>query len=148
MFVARGHAERNSSIMLVTRKGLIYLSFVIIVIILGLSSRHFAIYLPRWVNIYLGDCLWALMIFFTVGLIFRSRDTKWVAVVALVFCYVIEVSQLYQSPWIDTIRNTRIGGLILGRGFLWSDLVSYSIGIVIGALLDKLFLSYHRDRGK
>jgi len=87
------------------------------------------------------------MIFLIVGLIFRARETKWVAVVALVFCYSIEVSQLYHSPWIDTIRNTRIGGLVLGRGFLWSDLISYSIGIAIGSLLDKLILSYHRDHG-
>jgi len=103
--------------MIVTRKGLIYLSFVIIAIILGLSSRHFAIFLPRWVNLYLGDCLWALMIFFMVGLIFRSKDTKWVVVVSLVFCYSIEASQLYHSQWIDTVRNTRVGGLVLGRGF-------------------------------
>ncbi len=131
--------------MLGTRKGLIYLSFVIVVVILGLSSRLFSTYLPRWVNLYLGDCLWALMIFLTVGLLFKARDTKWVAVVALVFCYSIEVSQLYHSQWIDTIRNTRIGGLVLGRGFLWSDLISYSIGIAIGTVLDKLILSYHRD---
>jgi len=133
--------------MLVTRKGLIYLSFVIIVVILGLSSRYFAAYLPRGVNLYLGDCLWALMIFFATGSIFRSSDTKWVVVVALAFCYFIEVSQLYHSPWIDTVRNTRIGGLVLGRGFLWSDLISYSIGIAIGSLLDRLILSYHRDHG-
>ena len=131
--------------MLGTRKGLIYLSFVIVVVILGLSSRLFSTYLPRWVNLYLGDSLWALMIFLTIGLIFKARDTKWVAVVALVFCYSIEVSQLYHSQWIDTIRNTRIGGLVLGRGFLWSDLISYSIGIAIGTVLDKLILSYHRD---
>ena len=131
--------------MLGTRKGLIYLSFVIVVVILGLSSRLFSTYLPRWVNLYLGDSLWALMIFLTIGLIFKARDTKWVAVVALVFCYSIEVSQLYHSQWIDTIRNTRIGGLVLGRGFLWSDLISYLIGIEIGTVLDKLILSYHRD---
>ena len=129
------------------RKGLVYLSFVIVVVILGLSSRHFGIYLPRWVNLYFGDCSWGLMIFFMVGLIYRARETKWVAVVALVFCYSIEVSQLYHSTWIDTIRNTRIGGLVLGRGFLWSDLISYSIGIAIGSLLDKLILSSHRDHG-
>src|SRR5665648_46570 len=127
--------------MLVTRRGLIYLSFVIVVMILGLSSRHFATYLPRWVNLYLGDCLWALMIFFLVGLIFRSKDTKWVVMVSLAFCYSIEVSQLFHSPLLDTVRNTRIGGLVLGRGFLWSDLISYSIGIAIGSLLDRRMLS-------
>jgi len=59
-------------------------------------------------------------------------------VVALLFCYFIEVSQLYHSIWIDIIRDTRIGGLILGRGFLWSDLISYSIGVALGAKLERL----------
>ncbi len=133
--------------MLVNRKALIYFSFALAVVILGLSSRYFSIYLPRWVNLYLGDGLWALMIFLIVGLLFRTRGTKWVAVIALVFCYTIEVSQLYHSPWINIIRNTRIGGLVLGQGFLWSDLISYSIGIAIGTVLDKLILSYHPDHG-
>lgn len=123
---------------LVKRKLSVYLSLVILVIILGLSSRHFAVYLPSWVNLYLGDCLWALMVFFIVGIIFRAIDTKWVAILALTFCFCIELSQLYHSQWIDAIRSTRIGGLILGWGFLWSDLIAYSIGIAIGVFADKI----------
>jgi hypothetical protein len=133
--------------MLVIRKRWIYLSLVIVVVILGLSTRQFAIYLPRWVNLYLGDCLWALMIFLLVGLIYKSKDTKWVAVVALLICYFTEVSQLYHSPWIDALRNSRLGGLVLGRGFLWSDLVSYSLGIGFGTLFEKLIHSDHWDQG-
>ena len=103
--------------MQVKRNALIYFVLATAIIMVGLSSRYFAVYLPKWVGLYLGDCLWALMIFVIVGLIFRTRDTKWIAVVALLFCYFIEVSQLYHSIWIDIIRDTRIGGLILGRGF-------------------------------
>lgn len=134
--------------MLVTRKRLVYFSLAIVVVILGLSSRHFAIYLPRWVSLYLGDCLWALMIFFLVGLIYRSKDTKWVAMIALLICCFIEVSQLYHSLWIDALRNTRIGALVIGQGFLWSDLISYSIGIVFGMLLDKLIIYIIGTTGK
>ena len=50
--------------------------------------------------------------------------------------YSIEISQLYHAPWIDAIRNTILGGLILGFGFLWSDLVCYTIGIIIGIIID------------
>lgn len=125
--------------MQVKRNLFIYFGLIIVVVILGLSSRHFAIYLPKWVGLYLGDCLWALMIFLIVGLIFRTKDTKWIAVVAVLYCYLIEVSQLYHSVWIDSIRNTRIGGLVLGQGFLWSDLISYSIGVATGAALERLF---------
>ena len=45
------------------RNRLLYATFTIIVIILGLSSRKFAFALPELLNDYLGDALWALMIF-------------------------------------------------------------------------------------
>ncbi|MDO4536447.1 MAG: DUF2809 domain-containing protein, partial [Clostridium perfringens] len=45
-------------------------------------------------------------------------------------------SQIYHAPWIDSIRNTTLGGLVLGFGFLWSDILCYTIGIAIGVALD------------
>lgn len=125
--------------MFVKRKGFTYLILVITVMMLGLSTRHFSIFLANWINQYLGDALWALMIFLLFGLLFRQRDTRWVAVRALLFCFSIEVSQLYHAQWIDTLRNSRIGGLVLGYGFLWSDLASYTIGIGIGVLMERLY---------
>ena len=58
-------------------------------------------------------------------------------VISIIFSYGIEISQLYHAPWIDSIRATTLGGLILGFGFLWSDLICYTVGIVIGAIIDK-----------
>ncbi|MFR9069047.1 MAG: DUF2809 domain-containing protein [Paraclostridium sp.] len=59
-------------------------------------------------------------------------------VLAFLFSFSIEISQLYQAQWINNIRNTIIGGLILGHGFLFEDLISYSIGIILGCIIDKL----------
>jgi len=123
--------------MIIKRKGFTYLILVIIVMILGLSSRYFSVYLPNWINLYLGDALWALIIFFLCGLLFRNRETKWIAILALLFSFSIEISQLYHSPWIDSVRQTRFGGLVLGYGFLWSDFISYSIGIGMGILMER-----------
>ncbi len=61
-------------------------------------------------------------------------------------CFVLGVAdealQLYHAPWIEAIRQTRVGGLILGFGFLWSDIICYAIGIVIAyvmvVLIEKL----------
>ncbi|MCG8538340.1 MAG: DUF2809 domain-containing protein [Clostridia bacterium] len=36
----------------------------------------------------------------------------------------------------------KIGGLILGFGFLWSDIVCYAIGILIGLLAEKTLSVY------
>ncbi|AFQ12063.1 MULTISPECIES: ribosomal maturation YjgA family protein [Bacillus] len=118
------------------RNRLLYAMFTILVIILGLSSRKFAFALPALLNDYLGDALWALMIFIGFGFLFPKIETKKLAFISLMFCYGIEVSQLYHAEWIDSIRATTLGGLVLGYGFLWSDLVAYTIGVGVGFLFE------------
>ncbi|HFJ9420382.1 hypothetical protein COK69_09900 [Bacillus cereus] len=118
------------------RNRLLYAMFTILVIILGLSSRKFAFALPALLNDYLGDALWALMIFIGFGFLFPKIEMKKLAFVSLMFCYGIEVSQLYHAEWIDNIRATTLGGLVLGYGFLWSDLVAYTIGVGVGFLFE------------
>ncbi|EEL87526.1 DUF2809 domain-containing protein [Bacillus cereus] len=114
------------------RNRLLYALFTIVVIILGLSSRKFAFALPDLLNEYLGDALWALMIFTGFGFLFPKIEMKKLAFISLIFCYGIEISQLYHAEWIDSIRATTLGGLVLGYGFLWSDLVAYTIGVGVG----------------
>ncbi|AXO98812.1 MULTISPECIES: DUF2809 domain-containing protein [Bacillus cereus group] len=118
------------------RNRLLYATFTIIVIILGLSSRKFAYALPELLNDYLGDTLWALMIFIGFGFLFPKIETKKLAFISLIFCCGIEMSQLYHAEWIDNIRATTLGGLVLGYGFLWSDLVAYTIGVGVGFLFE------------
>ncbi|PFL24562.1 hypothetical protein COJ07_02730 [Bacillus cereus] len=118
------------------RNRLLYAVFTIVVIILGLSSRKFAFALPDLLNEYLGDALWALMIFTGFGFLFPKIETRKLAFISLIFCYGIEISQLYHAEWIDSIRATTLGGLVLGYGFLWSDLVAYTIGVGIGVFCE------------
>ncbi|WP_416826473.1 DUF2809 domain-containing protein [Ectobacillus polymachus] len=128
------------------RNRLWYAVMIIIVIVAGLYSRKMAKVIPDFLNTYLGDALWALMIFIGFGFIFRTMKTKFVALLALSFCYLIEFSQLYHANWIDHIRETTLGGLVLGYGFLWSDLFSYSIGIGIGVMIELLFAVIRRPK--
>lgn len=125
--------------MIYKRNRLLYGVMIIIVIILGLYSRKMTAIIPNFLNTYLGDALWALMIFIAFGFIFITMDTRIVGLIGLSFCYLIELSQLFHANWIDTIRKTTLGGLILGYGFLWSDLVAYAIGIGVGIVIELLF---------
>ncbi|PEA54365.1 hypothetical protein CON64_13615 [Bacillus pseudomycoides] len=122
------------------RNRFLYAIMTIIVMIFGLTSRKIAHVLPYTLNTYLGDALWALMIFVGFGFIFNRVQTKVVALLAISFCYIIEFSQLYHATWIDHIRETTLGGLILGYGFLWSDLMAYAIGIGVGLIGEMLFV--------
>ena len=117
-----------------------YLLFIVITMLSGLASRHYPGVLPTWVESYLGDSLWALMVFLMAGFLLNGKSPRWIALVALVFSYCIEISQLYHAPWIDAVRDNKLGGLVLGFGFLWSDLVCYAVGIGFGVVMEKIFL--------
>lgn len=120
------------------RSRIIYLIAVIVVVILGLSSRRYSRVLPEFLASYAGDTLWALTAFLGIGVLFPRWSTVRVSVTALLFAFAIELSQLYHSPWVEQIRHTRVGGLILGYGFLWSDILCYGVGITIGYVLEVL----------
>lgn len=119
------------------RNRILYLILTIITIILGLLSRKVQ-GLPQIISSYSGDALWALMVFFLFSFLFNKKSTIFILVISIIFSYRIEISQLYHAPWIDSIKATTLGGLILGFGFLWSDLICYTVGIVIGAIIDKI----------
>ena len=119
-----------------------YIIAALIVVTLGLVSRKMVNHLPEIVNMYLGDALWALMIYLYVAIIFKTLSIKRVAIFSLLFCYLIELSQLYHALWIDGIRNTRLGGLVLGFGFLWSDILAYTMGVGIGILIEWMIYKY------
>lgn len=104
---------------------------------LGLGSRRFGRFLPDLIATYAGDTLWALAAFLGIGLLLPRASTVFVAVLALAFSLAIEVSQLYHAPWIDTVRRTTPGGLVLGFDFAPSDLVCYAVGVGLGVLTER-----------
>jgi hypothetical protein len=59
-----------------------------------------------------------------------------VAVLAGGFALLIELSQLYQADWIVAVRANRLAALVLGHGFLWSDLCCYAVGVTGAAAAD------------
>ena len=119
----------------IDRKRNRYFIYIVLTIIVGLFSR--TSYIPDFILPYLGDTLYTLMFFFIFGFLFPKMSSFKVALLSILTCYVIELSQLCQAPWLNEIRSYRLGGLILGYGFLWSDLVSYAIGGVLGFLIER-----------
>ncbi|MDQ3013588.1 MAG: DUF2809 domain-containing protein, partial [Acidobacteriota bacterium] len=105
---------------------------------LGLASRRYGDWLPKFLASYSGDTLWALMVFVGIGFLAPRWSSLRVSVAALLFSCTVEFSQLYHAPWLDSLRHRRVGGLILGVGFLWSDLLCYTIGVAIGLLIEMM----------
>ena len=115
-----------------------YAACLLAVVLLGLASRALSPPLPSFVRAYVGDALWALAAYLTAALIFPRLPVRWVAAAAGLFCLTVELSQLHRAPWLDRLRQTGPAALVLGHGFLWSDLACYGVGIGVGVLLEAL----------
>ncbi len=118
------------------RSPLVQIILIALACDLGIGSRRYSRALPTFIAAYAGDTLWALAAFLGIGLILPRALTWTVACLAMAFSVAIETSQLYHAPWIDSIRQTTLGGLILGFGFLWSDLACYAVGVGLGVMID------------
>jgi hypothetical protein len=118
------------------RSRLVYFVCITAVLCLGLLWHSQIIPMPSMMRKYGGDGLWALLVFFGVGFILPRASTRNVALLASCFAASIEISQLYHSPWIDSVRETIPGSLILGSVFNWPDFIAYAGGIGAGMLLE------------
>ncbi len=112
-----------------------YLLLAIITTIIGLATRKAAHLFHPFIAEYGGDTLWALLFFLLARMIWLNKPIWLIAVITYSFGVLIECSQLYQGEWIVSLRETFPGQMLLGHGFLWSDLLCYAIGVLLGGAI-------------
>lgn len=119
---------------------------IIISILLGLSSRKYSHSLLLFVAQNAGDVMWAIMVYFGFRFLLVRKSLVTAIWLSFSFSFGIEFSQLYQAEWINQIRGTLLGALILGKGFLTVDLIRYAAGIMVAIILDKMMLVFLQRR--
>jgi hypothetical protein len=115
---------------------LLFALLIAITAIAGLAVRSMKHRYP-WLADEGGDALWATMTFFIISFLWPTATLAWRIAAALGFSFAIEFSQLYHRPWIDRIRATTIGGMILGSSFDWQDLIAYVAGVGAGVFAER-----------
>lgn len=120
-----------------TRARVCYAIAAIMVVGAGLVWRSALLPLSAFLRKYGGDALWALLIFLLIRFLQPRLKVTSSAVFAFAIAVTVEVGQLCHAPWIEAIRGTRLGALILGTTFNWPDIPAYAAGILAGALLDR-----------
>ena len=124
------------------KRRLLYFLLFILIIPIGLSTRK----KPQWyfslIADYGGDVFWATMFFFIFRFLWPENARWKIALYTFLFSLAIEISQLYHAVWIDKIRATFLGSMLLGNTFLWSDILCYFVGTIIGFLIALIADSY------
>src|SRR4030042_2638883 len=125
-------------------KRFIDLPILFIIICIGLYSKTMTGIITEIIDF--KDIVWAMMIYILFRILFINWSIKKVAVIGVLFSIIVEVSQLYHDDWIDKIRRTFLGELMLGSDFVWTDLLAYLCGVGFGIIIDCLIQSCLKNR--
>jgi Protein of unknown function (DUF2809) len=123
------------------RSRLVFFVNILAIVPLGYIVR-FSHILPEYIHDVGGsiayEIFWILLWLSIQPLANRRLTAIWVC---LGTC-AIEFLQLYQPSWLQAVRATLPGRLVLGTTFAWSDFPAYAIGSYLGwlwvSLLDRL----------
>lgn len=115
------------------RTRLYYAVLAIICVPIGLYSKT----LPGWIAANLGGAIYVMFWGFSVLAIFPQLSPLKVALWAFAATCAVEFLQLWQPPFLQDIRSTRAGRLVLGNTFSWIDFPYYFLGAVGIVLLGR-----------
>nr|WP_290225163.1 DUF2809 domain-containing protein [Trichocoleus desertorum] len=100
---------------------------------LGYGVR-FSKFGPAWFNDGAGSVAYEIFWIFLVAFFLPTASPLRIAVGVCLATSGLEFLQLWQPPWLQALRTTLPGRLVLGNTFTWSDFFSYFIGSFIGWL--------------
>ncbi|MBB4803174.1 signal transduction histidine kinase [Flavobacterium nitrogenifigens] len=113
------------------------------IIFLGILSRKIS-FIPLWI----GDFLYAVMIYFLIRIFLPFKKASIIFLLSLITCYSIEFLQLYQGEWMVELRKTLFGRYVLGQGFLWSDIIAYTFGIITAFIVERFTLRFLNQKSE
>ncbi|MDA6070586.1 DUF2809 domain-containing protein [Flavobacterium sp. AC] len=112
-----------------------YFILLLVIIFLGIMSRK-----TDLIPLSTGDFLYAVMMYVFIRILMIDKKGIQIIITSLLICYGIEFSQLYHANWIDELRNTLLGKYTLGQGFLWTDILAYTMGILLAFGIERIVL--------
>jgi len=113
-------------------KRLFTLASLVIIVPIGFYTKFYSGPAANWVNDSLGgvfyEIFWCLNFFF----FFQKANSLIISIVVLLLTCFLEFLQLWHPPFLEFLRSSFIGSVILGTSFSWSDFPYYFIGSGIG----------------
>jgi hypothetical protein len=109
-----------------------YLFLILLLLIpIGLGTKFYRGPFEQWVHLYAGDIFYPMFWYFLARFVWPRLPCLWGAVGVFGFCALIEVSQMWKPVFLQTLRQTFFGAVLLGSGFDWPDFLYYAVGVGI-----------------
>ncbi len=126
---------------------IVYLALTIATVAAGLLVHLRGAGLDPTARDVAGDALWAAMIVWLTGVGAPRAPRLFRCAAAGAVCVAVELSQLIHGPFLDAIRGTEPGRLVLGSGFDLRDFGAYALGVGAAALLDAVIVRLTASAG-
>lgn len=120
---------------------LIFISLIVLIPI-GLGSKYYQGPFAEWANNSLGGVFYEIFWILLVVLIQPKLSPGWVAFGVFVVTSSLEFAQLWKPPFLEIVRATLFGRLLLGTTFSWWDFPYYILGCELAWLGLKALKSY------
>lgn len=105
--------------------------YFLIAVILFVVELLIALYLnDAIIRPYVGDLL-VVMLIYTFVMSFFNLSVVFCAMGVLLFAYVVEFSQYLKLINHLGLNHSRAAQLILGTSFAWTDMLAYTVGVLI-----------------
>jgi hypothetical protein len=111
--------------------------YFILSLLLLITEVLIALYMEDdFVRPYVGDFLVVILLYCFVKT-FLPVPTLALAIVVLVFAYTLEVAQYFQLANHLGLQDRSILRIIIGSSFEWSDMLAYTLGIILVLCIEK-----------
>lgn len=107
---------------------------ILIIVPFGLFTKFYRGWGQDWLNNSFGGIPYEIFWILLVILIWPQASALWTSVGVCVVTCILEFLQLWHPPFLQAIRATLVGRLVLGTTFFWSDFPYYFIGSFFGWL--------------
>lgn len=105
---------------------------------LFLTEAFIAAYVnDSFVRPYFGDFLVVILIYCFVRSFWQGRVMT-TALAVLLFSYFVEVTQYFKLIKHLGLQNSTAAKIILGNSFAWSDMLAYTLGILLVIIVEEL----------
>ena len=105
-----------------------------IIVPFGLVTKFYSGIGHQWLNDTFGGIPYEIFWILLVAWFWPRGKALTVALSVFVGTCLLEVLQLWQPPWLQAVRATLPGRLVLGNTFTWGDFPYYGVGCGLGWL--------------
>jgi hypothetical protein len=108
---------------------------LLLVVPLGFGTKVYSGPGSIWVNYFAGGIFYEIFWILVIVFVWPVLNPGWVAFWVFLITSILEFSQLWHPPFLETIRSSFIGSVLLGNKFSWWDFPHYIFGCLLGWIL-------------